>query len=373
MIKKHLLVACIVWFLFLGINIQAAEYHNGLPVVNANSKKASYKISGSLVENYWNIVPKIKHDTLSVICYESNEPFVFITDCDSLSLFIGPNKSVEFYVKLNNKYAHTIISGIELTRESLCFDTTTVVEDLSFKYNDNVIANKYFKDLRLKYPIDSIVSLGKTDQDKVMHLLHWVHTRWTHNGSKVPAKNDAIYILDEAAKGKNYRCVEYGIVLTACLNSVGLKARTLGLMTKDVETRKTGAGHVLTEVYLDDIKKWVVVDGQWDAMPILNGIPLNAVEFQKALSVEPQKVQIESLSKLEARTYINWIHPYLYYFNVKFDNRIAESGDKLRFNDKSKLMLVPVGAKNPEKFQRLFNINYCYYTNAYNNFYREPN
>lgn len=59
--------------------------------------------------------------------------------------------------------------------------------------------------------------------------MNWVHHQWRHDGGNEPIKNDAISILEEARTGKNFRCVEYGTVVTACLNAVGLNSRVLGL------------------------------------------------------------------------------------------------------------------------------------------------
>lgn len=88
---------------------------------------------------------------------------------------------------------------------------------------------------------------------------------------------------------------------------MGLKARIIGLMTKDVETTKYGAGHVLLEAYLDDLKKWALFDGQWDAVPMINNIPLNAVEFQKAIVENYDELDIRTSSGISKRHYVDWI------------------------------------------------------------------
>lgn len=193
-----------------------------------------------------------------------------------------------------------------------------------YEQNNN---NEYLNLLRSKYPIDSLIKDTKTDTEKTLKILHWVHNQWQHNGNNEPRKRDAISILEEVKEGKNFRCVEYSIVATACLNAVGLKARTLGLQTKDVETRQYGAGHVVVEVFLNDLKKWVLIDGQWDAMPVLNGIPLNAVEFQKAIAKNFKELEIKTSSDLSKNHYIDWIYPYLYYFVIPFDNREGTNND----------------------------------------------
>ena len=115
-----------------------------------------------------------------------------------------------------------------------------------------------------------------------------------------------------------------------------------------------------------------MLDSQWDAMPVLKGKPLNAVEFQNAIVKDYEQLEIKSLSSTGKRTYTNWIAPYLYYFDVKFDNREGEVQDRLEVSGKKSLMLVPSGAKNPSVFQKQWPIEHCIYTNSLVDFYAKP-
>jgi len=100
-------------------------------------------------------------------------------------------------------------------------------------------------------------------------LLNWTNKRWEHSGNNTPKESDAISILKEAETGKKFRCVEYAIVLSSALKSIGIPARTLGLKTKDVDKTRYGAGHVVTEAYLTDFNKWIFLDGQMNYAPFL--------------------------------------------------------------------------------------------------------
>jgi len=261
------------------------------------------------------------------------------------------------------------LSGCGAKKQALQFDRTSKNAAISFWYeqNDN---NEYLERLRSEYPVDSLIKNASTDMEKAVNILSWVHRQWKHDGWNEPVKNDALSILEEAKGGKNFRCVEYGIVSTACLNAVGLKSRVLALKTKAVETTKSGAGHVAAEVFLNDLQKWVFIDGQFDAIPVLDGVPLNAVEFQKAVVENYDRLEIKS-SISDKKEYIKWVYPYLYYFDAKFDNREGIEKRQL-IEGKSTLMLVPLGAKSPTVFQRNYPLDYFIYTHSLNDFYARP-
>lgn len=252
----------------------------------------------------------------------------------------------------------------------------TSLADCEFVY-PNFKASNYLDSLRITFKIDQVVSNCKSDLDKVIALLAWTNKQWEHNGLNEPTKNDAISILYEAGKGQNFRCVEYGIVLAASLNSIGITARSIGLKTKNVETQKSGAGHVATEAYLNDLGKWIFIDPQMNLIPTLNGIPLNAVELNRALYANPSSViylnENGEASNSRKKRYNKWIAPYLFYFDVKIDNRYGIDKEEIVCcNGKRVLQLVPLGEKNPSIFQINFKMDYCVYTHNLELFYSKP-
>lgn len=368
-IKKIILVLAL--YSFVSNSFGQATY-KGLPLIKARSIRANYRTGYNWVKGNWIISPQIASDSLICNYFSGSEDFVFYTDQDSIHFELKPQQSYKFYISVNDTaYALTVVKGIQLNNTVLHFVTNSKNKNLKFWYEQNR-NNHYLNLLRSKYPIDSLVKNAWSDTERALAILHWVHKQWKHNGNNEPKKHDAISILEEVKEGKNFRCVEYGIVTTACLNAIGLKARTLSLKTKDVETTQYGAGHVLAEVYLNDLKKWVLLDGQWDAMPVLNNIPLNAVEFQKAITENYAELKIKTASDLSKKNYVEWIYPYLYYFNFAFDNREGTNIETRKINGKKALMLVPFGAKNPTVFQISNKLDYCIYTNSLKDFYAPP-
>lgn len=344
---------------------------NSSATIKAKSETVKIIVNG-LISNESMPFSDQRSDTIKVPININPLDFSLYTDTDSIKVRIPENSNFTLNIEKAGMKPLVIIIQNGIETNEITFDTIEKNSDLKFIYESGM-NNPYLERLKKEYPIDSIAAKGKTDLEKVRSISSWVHKLWKHDGYNAPEKNDALYILEEVKKGQQFRCVEYGIVTTACLNAIGLPSRTLALKTKDVETTPSGAGHVVMEVFLNDFNKWVMVDPQWDAIFCLNDIPLNAVELQKAIT-EKKDIQILSDDKeLNPNQYIAWIYPYLYYFSHKFDNREnIPKEDKIKINGKSDIMLVPIGAKNPTIFQRKFPIDYCIYTHSVLDFYSKP-
>jgi hypothetical protein len=280
-----------------------------------------------------------------------------------------------------NKYLITIsLSLFALTKSNaqgnlVQYDSINENIELVFIYPDT-LNNSYLRQLRTEYDLTNLIANKKDDLGKVLAVINWTHSQWTHNGSNQPSKNDALTILKEAKEGKSFRCVEYGIVSKTALEALNYKARVIAFKTKDVETTKTGAGHVLAEVWIPQFNKWVLIDGQFNIMPMLNNVPLNAVEFQQAIAENKNFQLIDmngEVSRKRRKKYLSFIFDYLYYLDVKFDNRYIPTSEQLMYKGKSSLMLVPLGAKEPTIFQLKNLLNYLFYTNSIKDFYPTPN
>ena len=222
----------------------------------------------------------------------------------------------------------------------------------------------YLVRLRTEHKLDALVLPSDTDYQKIQKMTAWVNGLWRHNGWNEPSKSDPITILQEVKKGKRFRCVEYSVVLAGALNSLGIKARVLSIRTQDMETRRSGAGHVVVEAYLKDEGRWIMADGQFGVIPTLDGRPLDAVELQDALARKAPGLSVFSAAGEPAQGWFNWVAPYLYHFTVRFDDRFDDPMPSSR-----SLMLLPIGAQEPKIFQRRDPITDTTYTHAIAAFY----
>jgi len=276
------------------------------------------------------------------------------------------------------------IKEIDKARKHRMAEEIQAISELEWDFAEKIEPSKIIMDdpndpnmvmLRNKYDMEGLVCKAADDYEKLRLILGWVQKQWKHHGNNKPSKSDPLTILKEASEGKKFRCVEYAIVVAACTRSLGMPSRKLGLKRSDVETAKSGAGHVVAEVWLKQLNKWVFVDGQWGAIPEMNEVPLNAVEFQDAIARKMPGLKIRFATKENEKEYLAWVAPYLYYFDFNLDQRFynAETQEERISGSRGKIMLVPKGAKNPKVFQRKSPIKNCTYISNPKAFYPQMN
>ena len=225
----------------------------------------------------------------------------------------------------------------------------------------------YLLKLRSRFRLDVVVADATTDLGRLKAINAWVHQQFRHDGQNEPTGTDPLSILEEAATGEDFRCVEYASVVSGCLNAIGIPSRIVELKTRGCERSTGGAGHVLAEAYLRDLEKWALVDPQWDVIVMEDEVPLNLVELQRALSAAGADVRVVS-DNPDADMWLDWIAQFLFYLDVRFDQRVTAEGLKW---ERPRLMLVPIGAKKPTLFQKhpLPNVSY---THSSADFYEPP-
>ena len=350
------------------------KIYRGFPLIDASNPKVKYYIT-NVKNGNWNVSPKIADDSLVIKTYLSDKEkiiFKFKTDIDSIKFEINNNETKRFYVLLNKEsYALTTVIRQKIFIPKLSYSTTVSNPNNKILYTNNS-EKSYLDSLKLKYPIN--FKNSKTQVNKVLTILNWTRSQWEHRGDVSPKKNDAISILDEVKEGGRFPCFAYGYILASQLKVSGFKSRVIYLKTKDIATSMQGGGHVATEVFIDELQKWVFVDAQFNTMPFLNNVPLNAVELQNAMRTDFDKIEFKSLGKIDKMSYIDFVQPYLFYFDCSFDQRENIITKRSRVNGKRSLMLVPLGVESPT-LMLVWNskIDYCEYTNSISDFYAKPN
>lgn len=117
-------------------------------------------------------------------------------------------------------------------------------------------------------------------------LLDWVTRRWKHANAHVESQ-DSVEVLERVDAGERFACVEYSIVLSQALNACGIPARRVNLRTADHHTG-VAKGHVVSEAWIDDFNRWVLLDGQNGAWWGEPGHPLGVLELHDRLRAGDQ-------------------------------------------------------------------------------------
>jgi hypothetical protein len=135
------------------------------------------------------------------------------------------------------------------------------------------------EELRSLYHLEKQAGAG-SEWEQILQLLNWVHTRADHNGWTAAPERDAHALLQHVAAGGSLRCVEYSHLLAQVLSAVGIPARVVYLRRKHPE-RGFGSGHVVAEAWVNQFRKWVLLDPQCNAYWTYRGVPQNALELRR--------------------------------------------------------------------------------------------
>jgi hypothetical protein len=241
------------------------------------------------------------------------------------------------------------------------YDETGAAERFPHVWSD--AAEPYYVRLRPQHGLDALVADATTDLARVQAVSRWAHTRFAHDGANAAPRPDPASILQDAAAGRRFRCVEYATVVSGALTALGIPTRMLWLLTREEGTRTDGVAHVVAEAWLRDAGRWVMIDAQWDAVPLLDGRPINAVELQAALARQAPGLTVASRSGTRTADYGRWIAPYLHYFYTPLDHRVELP------RTAAALVLAPVG---DESLRRKYPPPSTRYTRSPVAFYATP-
>ncbi len=211
--------------------------------------------------------------------------------------------------------------------------------EAQFAYAFTPADSDYLRRFAREHDLQSLVAGAETDLERVYRVSSWVNGLWRHHSSNTPSANDPLTILREVKQGERFRCVEYARVIHGTLSALGMRCRLISMYKRNPE--RTTSSHVACEVFLEDQSKWAFVDGQWNAIPVLDGIALNAVELQRKLV--DRNGELEFYGQGVMPVYRRWIADYLFYLSFNPDSRVGITS----FNHRN-VLLAPVNLPRPE-------------------------
>jgi|SRR3989339_368143 len=126
--------------------------------------------------------------------------------------------------------------------------------------------------LRQRYKLSDLIRSGITALDKAVILRNWLREE-INNGAPGPVDYNfnALDILARAKNKETFSCSEYSTAFVQCALSMGYTARYAGLFK----------GHVVAEIWNDELAKWVVMDAYNNIHYERGGVPLGVLELHK--------------------------------------------------------------------------------------------
>tara|TARA_B100000029_G_scaffold516847_1_gene636327 strand:- start:1642 stop:2889 length:1248 start_codon:yes stop_codon:yes gene_type:complete len=149
----------------------------------------------------------------------------------------------------------------------------------------------------LRESIPSAVHKCSDRLAQVRSLASWLSSSWQHSGSNQPLVYtpwDAETILEwgRTQKGHNNEtpvamCVHFAVALVTFCQALRIPARCAAL----IGTPNSYDGHFVTEIWIDTLRKWVMMDPNCDAIFVYNGEPLSIQEIRNLNGNLTQYVQ----------------------------------------------------------------------------------
>jgi len=117
-------------------------------------------------------------------------------------------------------------------------------------------------ELRKRYKLDEVVAGARSETEKLIKLRNWVCAQWKYDP---PIPYYPAWDAREILRLRKGFCVQYAIVCMQCALSLGLQARFVFGHFPNVVLKGQGvSGHEVTEVWSNDLGKWVMLDAQRD-------------------------------------------------------------------------------------------------------------
>ena len=195
-----------------------------------------------------------------------------------------------------------------------CGDDWTAQVEVLERHNENLVRSAiafeyepldhpHLQALRRKYRLDEVVRGAKGELDLMLRLAQWACNYWdwpNHIGEYYPPW-DALEILKPYSDGKPTGgfCLQFNLVFLQACESFGFSGRMLSISQGRRQETCPGGGHEIVELWSNEYKKWVYVDGAlaWYIVDDKTGVPLSMLELRdrqlrilRKEAVEPVRV-----------------------------------------------------------------------------------
>ena len=267
---------------------------------------------------------RVRSGTTYVPSRETWSEWMPLDGAGSLQALRGRFVQVEVTLGTADPAVTPLLSGITLTTTpQLANDWTKALKVIDF-HNEEIVRTSIpfryepftqpkLKELRARYGLDDVVSGAKTDLDVISRLAAWSVRQWKwadwHLDEFYPAW-DALEILKKGPDRKPVGgfCQQYDLVFLQACESFGFVGREISISAGTLG-RPTVTGHEPVEIWSNQFRKWIWVDGTSAYYPedSATGVPLSLWE------VRQRQLRVLCRQKVEPTRIVNiagTIHPW---------------------------------------------------------------
>ncbi len=156
---------------------------------------------------------------------------------------------------------------------------------IPFEYEP--LDHPHLKKLREQYKLDEVVKGSQTELEMMLRLAQWAcnHWEWPNHIMEYYPAWDALEILkpDKDGTPSGGFCQQFNLVFLQACESFGLSGRAISISQGRWQEKYQGGGHEIVELWSNDWKKWVYVDGAlaWYIVDEKTGTPLSMLELRQ--------------------------------------------------------------------------------------------
>ena len=156
---------------------------------------------------------------------------------------------------------------------------------IPFEYEP--LDHPHLKRLREEYKLDEITRGATNELDLMLRLAQWACNYWdwpNHITEQYPPW-DALEILKPYRDGKPTGgfCLQFNLVFLQACESYGFNGRMTSIGQGRCQAQHPGGGHEIVELWSNEWKKWVYVDGAlaWYILDERTGVPVSIWELRQ--------------------------------------------------------------------------------------------
>ncbi|MFO7534935.1 MAG: transglutaminase-like domain-containing protein [Kiritimatiellia bacterium] len=131
--------------------------------------------------------------------------------------------------------------------------------------------------LRKRYDFLAAMENGKSEFEKLLRLRAWVKSKIRIDLRNEVNWTDPFVILDHAPE-RGFVCTQYAAVMQCCALAAGWTALSVHV-DHDHPKEESSASHAVTEIWVNELRKWVVFDPMGDLHYEKDGAPLSVAEL----------------------------------------------------------------------------------------------